>query len=78
VNRESFHDLVSHIENHPEFQSPPNSKKKQAEPEYQLLDLLEYLGTHGTAATNTSLASHFGIGEGTEDYTSGPASLLFH
>jgi hypothetical protein len=78
VNRESLHDLVSHIENHPEFQSPPNSKKKQAKPDYQLLVLLKYLGTHGTAATNTSLASHFGSGEGTADYTSGPASLPFH
>jgi hypothetical protein len=55
VTRESFHDLVSHIKNHKEFQSPSNSKKVQAQPEYQLLVLLKYLGTQGNAATNTSL-----------------------
>jgi hypothetical protein len=60
VTRLSFHDLVSHIENHPEFQSPPNSTKTQAKPEYQLLVLLKYLGTQGNAATNTSLGTHFG------------------
>jgi hypothetical protein len=67
VTRESFHDLVSHIENHPEFQSPPNSTKTQAKPEYQLLVLLKYLGTQGNAATNTSIGTHFGIGEGTAE-----------
>jgi hypothetical protein len=67
VTRESFHDLVSHIKDHPVFQSPPNSKKTQAKPEYQLLVLLKYLGTHGNGASNTSLGNHFAIGEGTAE-----------
>jgi hypothetical protein len=67
VTRESFHDLVSHIADHPVFRSTANSKKTQAKPEYQLLVLLKYLGVQGNAAGNTSLGSHFGIGEGTAE-----------
>ena len=37
MTRESFHNLVHLIVNHPVFQSPPNAKRKQNKPEYQLL-----------------------------------------
>jgi hypothetical protein len=41
--------------------------KNRRSPNISLLVLLKYLGTHGNAAANTSLANHFGIGEGTTE-----------
>lgn len=67
MTRESFQGLVPLIAQHPIFPSPVNSKKKQAKLEYQLLVLLKYLGAQGNAATNKSLGSHFGIGDGTAE-----------
>jgi hypothetical protein len=65
--RDDFWALASLVKDNPVFQSPPNSKRKQSLPEYQLLVLLKFLGTQGNQSSDKSIADHFGIGFGTVD-----------
>jgi hypothetical protein len=64
MHRVSFWKLVSLIKDHRVFH-PTNAKKPQAPPEHQLLVLLYYLGTCGSAGNNPRLRNAFGLGRGT-------------
>lgn len=69
MSRESFHEIVKLIENHPVFHKRARSKKRkkgkaQRSPSHQLMVLLKFLGTEGTGGSNPDMRDIYAIGEG--------------
>lgn len=67
VHKETFWHLHEKIKDHPVFQPPSGEEgtKKQAPASHQLMVLMHYLGTSGSAGNNPRLRNVFGIGRGT-------------
>ena len=63
--RDAFNDLLQIIKDDPVFYSGYEKGRRQRRVEYQLMTLLKFLGSEGTASSNPDLRNVFNTGHGT-------------
>eukprot|EP00977_Amphora_coffeiformis_P014162 scaffold3890_cov159-Amphora_coffeaeformis.AAC.2 len=63
--REAFNDLLQLIKDDPVFVSGYKKGRQQRPVQYQLMTLLKFLGSEGTASSNPDLRNVFNTGHGT-------------
>eukprot|EP00977_Amphora_coffeiformis_P022797 scaffold11520_cov106-Amphora_coffeaeformis.AAC.1 len=65
MSQEAFNDLLQIIKDDPVFVSGYEKGRQQRPVKYQLMTLLRFLGSEGTASSNPDLRSIFNTGHGT-------------